>query len=233
MENYYAEKLNSAKLFQVYDTELERVRQYLREEIAFVRRGLQGDERVLELGCGYGRIMRELAPYAESITGIDISPDSIRFALDYLRDCPNCTAQVMDAYDLQFGPVFDVVLCLQNGISAIKGKAEDLIAESLRVLVPGGRACFSTYSANFWDHRLAWFHEQSAKGLLGEIDTEKTANGNIVCKDGFTATTFSPEDLKNLAEKTGCRYSIEEVNGSSLFLILEKGTVRGQTQPSR
>lgn len=222
MDNYYAEGLNSEKLFQVYDTKLERTRQYLREEIDFVRRNLKGHEKVLELGCGYGRIMKELAPNAGSILGIDISPDSIRFADNYLKDCPNCTAQVMDAHDLPFGPVFDIVLCLQNGISAFKGRADNIIAQSLKVLAPGGRAYFSTYSANFWDHRLAWFQEQADKKLLGEIDMEKTKDGNIVCKDGFTATTFSPKDLETLAEKSGCRYRIEEVDHSSLFLVLEK-----------
>ncbi len=224
MGGYYTEKLHSAKLFQVYDTELARIREYLREEIAFVRRGLQGDERVLELGCGYGRIMKELAPYAGSIVGIDISSDSIHFATHYLEGVPNCRVEIMDAYDLQFGPDFDVVLCLQNGISAIRGKADKLITASLRILVPGGKAYFSTYSANFWPHRLAWFQEQAAKNLLGELDMERTKDGNIVCKDGFTATTFSSDDLKNLAEQTGCRYTLEEVNGSSLFLVLEKET---------
>lgn len=224
MDNYYAEGLNSEKLFQVYDTKLERVKQYLQEEIDFVRKSLKGHERVLDLGCGYGRVMRELAPNAGSIVGIDISPDSIRFAHGYLEGQPNCEAQVMDAHNLEFGPVFDVVLCLQNGISAFKGKADNIVAQSLKVLVPGGKAYFSTYSANFWDHRIAWFQEQADKKLLGEIDMEKTKDGNIVCKDGFTATTFSSEDLEKLAEKTGCKYRIEEVDGSSLFLVLEKET---------
>lgn len=224
MGNYYAEGLNSAKLFRVYDTKLERVRRYLREEISFVRRELEGNEKILELGCGYGRIMRELAPYADFIVGIDISTNSVRFGEEFLKDLPNCEIRVMDAHDLSFGPVFDVVLCLQNGISAIKGEADHLVAQSLRVLVPGGKAYFSTYSASFWDHRLAWFREQADKGLIGQIDEEKTRNGNIVCKDGFTATTFSPEDLEILAQRTGCRYGMEEIDASSLFLILEKGT---------
>ena len=33
MGNYYAESLNSQKLFQVYDTALPRIEQYFREEI--------------------------------------------------------------------------------------------------------------------------------------------------------------------------------------------------------
>ena len=49
-ENYYAEKLNAGKLYKVYQTAIPRVRQYLDAEIDFVRKGLKGDERILELG---------------------------------------------------------------------------------------------------------------------------------------------------------------------------------------
>lgn len=149
MSNYYAEKLNSMKLFQVYDTKIDRVKQYFREELNFVRRDLHGYERVLELGCGYGRIMKELAPNVGTLVGIDISPDSVRLGEEYLKDCPNCEIKVMDAHNLQFDEPFDIVLCLQNGISALKGKEKNLIDQSLKVLVPGGKAYFSTYSAKF------------------------------------------------------------------------------------
>lgn len=117
---------------------------------------------------------------------------------------------------------FDIVPCLQNGLSAIKGAPENLVRRSVRTLTPGGRACFSTCSARFWEHRLAWFREQSEKGLLGNIDDERTKDGRIVCKDGFTATTFTSQDLEILGRASGCPWRIEEVDAFSLFLILRK-----------
>lgn len=221
-ENYYAKSLNSQKLWQVYQTGLERVKQYFDAEIGFVRDGLRGDENVLELGAGYGRIMKVLAPHAASVTGIDISRESVEFGQEYLKDVPNCRLKVMDAHKLEFGPEFDVVLCLQNGLSAVKGDAHNLVKQCLNVLSPGGKAYFSTYSAKFWEHRLAWFHEQAAKGLLGEIDAEKTRNGIIACKDGFVATTFSWDDLDKLGQAVGCNYLIKEIDESSLFLVISK-----------
>lgn len=222
MPNYYAQSLNSAKLFQVYQTESPRIRRYLSEEINYVRRKLHGSERILEVGAGYGRIIRELAPNAAFLVGIDISDASVQFGRYYLSNCPNCSIQVMDSHHLEFGEEFDIVLCLQNGLSAMKGQPMQLVEQCLKVLLPGGSAYFSTYSENFWEHRLAWFHEQANKGLLGEIDTEKTRNGMIVCKDGFVATTFSREDMKKLGEGSGYRYYIEEVDYSSLFLVIDK-----------
>jgi len=51
---------------------------------------------------------------------------------------------------------------------------------------------------------------------------ERTVNGRIVCKDGFTATTFSEDDLQALGKKTGCPFRTETADGSSLFLIVSK-----------
>ncbi len=222
-KNYYAEKLNSMKLYQVYQTEITRVKQYLEAEIDFVRRQLHGREKILELGAGYGRILKELAPCVASAVGVDISADSVEFGKEYLKSFPNCRLLVMDAHDLKLNPEFDVVLCLQNGLSAIRGRgAPNLIEQGMKVLVPGGRAYFSSYSHKFWEHRLAWFQEQADKGLLGGIDMEKTRDGNIVCKDGFTATTFSQDALEKLGQNSGYSYRIEEVDESSIFLILEK-----------
>jgi len=210
------------KLFQVYQTKYPRIKRYFDEEINFVRQNLYGNEKVLEVGAGYGRIIKELAPFAASFMGIDISKASVELGRDYINKCPNCSIQMMDAHNLEFDEEFDVVLCLQNGLSAIKGQPINLIKQCMKVLTSGGKAYFSTYSAKFWNHRLAWFHEQADKGLIGEIDLEKTHDGIIMCKDGFTAITFSEDELKKLGEESGFHYRIEEVDESSLFLILEK-----------
>ena len=222
VDNYYAKKLNSAKLYDVYQTQLPRVQQYLDAEIDFVRRGLRGNEKVLELGAGYGRILKELAPNVLSITGVDISADSVALGKEYLEGIPGCQLQVMDAHDLAFEDDFDVVLCLQNGLSAMKGDALNIVKQCVKALHPGGKAYFSTYNPKFWEHRLAWFQEQADKGLLGEIDFEKTKEGVIACKDGFVSRSFSESELKELALAVQYPYQIVEVDDSSLFLILEK-----------
>lgn len=221
-DNYYAQKLNSQKLYRIYDTALPRIRQYLSMETDFVRKQLHRTENVLEVGAGYGRILKELSPHAKSCTGIDISEDSVAFGREYLKECPNVRLEVMDAHKLEFTEEFDVTLCLQNGLSAMKGDPMQLIGECMKTLVKGGKAYFSTYSGRFWAHRLAWFEEQADKGLLGEIDREQTKNGVIVCKDGFRAMTFTEEDFQRLGKASGCPCEIREIDESSLFLILTR-----------
>lgn len=223
---YYEKKLNAEKLYQVYQTKIPQVRDYLRSEIEFVRERLRGDETALELGAGYGRIMKELSPSLRRITGIDVSEQSVALGREYLGDLANCTIETMDAHAMAFDETFDVVLCLQNGLSAMKGDPENLVRRSLGVLAPGGTAFFSSYSPKFWEHRLAWFQEQEEKGLLGEIDMENTGNGRIVCKDGFTATTFDREEMERLGKASEYPYRVEEVKDSSIFLILRNEAPR-------
>ena len=49
MNNYYAEKLSAQKLFQVYETKIPRVKQYLQAEIDFVKNNLLKTQNALEL----------------------------------------------------------------------------------------------------------------------------------------------------------------------------------------
>lgn len=219
--NYYDEQLNADKLFQVYDTAIPRIQQYLEAEIEFVREKLKKDDDVLELGAGYGRIMRQLAPACRSIVGVDISENSAKLGQEYLKDQPNASFIVMDVHHLSFDRLFDVVVCLQNGLSSMRIDY-DTIEEIVQLLTPGGRAYFSTYSADFWEYRLRWFEEQADKGLLGKIDYSKTKNGEIVCLDGFKATTHSPEELTKIANRLGYPFELIEVDASSLFLVVTK-----------
>jgi len=221
-DNYYARKLNSERLKQAYDTAIPRVRQYLDAEINFVAGRLTGRERLLEIGCGYGRILRVLAPKAGRVMGVDIAEESIALARDYLADSPNVDLQVMDAHHLEFEADFEVVICLQNGLSAVKGDPHGLIKGAMKALVPGGRAYFSTYSPNFWETRLAWFQEQADKKLLGPIDYDQTGDGLIVGRDGFRGLTFSEKELDELGQARGGSHQIQEVDESSLFLIITK-----------
>ena len=175
----------------------------------------------MELGAGYGRIVRQLAPFCGSIVGMDISAESVELGREYLKDYPNARMVAMDVHKMDFPKPFDVVLCLQNGLSAMRADST-VINNILEVLAPGGTAYFSSYSSNFWDFRVKWFEEQASKGLLGELDYDKTQNGVIICKDGFKAMTHSPEDFQKIGESSGYPYNVQEVDGSSLFLIIHK-----------
>ncbi|MCG3253904.1 MAG: class I SAM-dependent methyltransferase [Candidatus Heimdallarchaeota archaeon] len=223
MREYYSKKLSANKLKRCYDIASPRIKQYLKAEINFVLKHIHSSDTVLELGCGYGRVLRELAKHASKVVGIDTSFESLELAKEYLLDYRNIELHQMNANSLNFKEeTFDTVIAIQNGISAFKVEPEVLLRESLRITKKNGKLILSSYSENFWEERLKWFILQSEEELLGEIDYEKTGNGFIVCKDGFIATTFSKNDFQNLLQKMNLKGSIQEIDLSSIFCIIRK-----------
>jgi 2-polyprenyl-6-hydroxyphenyl methylase/3-demethylubiquinone-9 3-methyltransferase len=219
--DYYEDKLSAERLKSVYEIATPRVQQYLNAEVAFVLEHVQPSDAVLELGCGYGRIMPALAEKAGRVVGIDTSEASLEMARGLLRGIRNWELMRMDAVVLEFADdTFDVVACIQNGISAFHVDQKQLVREAVRVCKPGGRALFSSYSDKFWEHRLKWFELQADEGLLGEIYYEKTRDGVIVCKDGFAATTVSADGFRALTAGTKANVEIVEVDESSLFCVI-------------
>ena len=218
---YYGAKLGGSRLLRVYDLAPPRVRQYLRAEVDFVLDHIPAGGRVLDLGCGYGRIMPDLRTKAGWVVGIDNSRTSLSLAAERLRGREGCSLAAMDAARMGFAPgSFDAVVCVQNGLSAFKVRPRDLLQEALRVTRPGGCVLASTYADAFWEDRLEWFRLQAREGLVGEIDESRTRRGEIVCRDGFRATTFGPDDLRRLSRGLGALAETQEVDGSSLFCVL-------------
>lgn len=218
MDRYYAETLSAERLLRCYELAPPRVRRYLRAEIEFVLERVRPGSPVLELGCGYGRILERLRERAGRVVGLDNSPASLGLARERLGPGSPCLLVLADAGRLPFAAEsFDLVVCIQNGVSAFKVEPRRLFEEALRVTRPGGSALFSSYAERFWDSRLDWFRIQAAHGLIGEIDESATGNGVIVCKDGFRATTAAPGDFAAWASGTGRAWRITEIDGSSLF----------------
>jgi 2-polyprenyl-6-hydroxyphenyl methylase/3-demethylubiquinone-9 3-methyltransferase len=223
MSKYYEDKLSAEGLRKCYEIASPRIRQYLDAEVRFVIDCIKGSERVLELGCGYGRVMKAVAPHVQCVTGCDTSWNSLSLAKDHMRPRCNYDLVCADASCLTFRQgIFDAVFCVQNGISAFGVDRRRLITEALRVTKDGGLVFFSSYSPKIWKHRLAWFREQSKAGLVGEIDEFRTGRGTIICKDGFRATAVSRADFRRLFLRAGTRPCIREVDESSLFCVARK-----------
>ncbi len=223
MKDYYAERLSTERLKKCYDIAPPRIRQYLRAETDFVLSRLCPGDLVLDLGCGYGRIIPQLAAKAKLVVGIDTSRSSLLLGKKYLHGIPNCFLLGMNAVRMGFFEgAFDAVVCIQNGISAFHVSPFRLLRESLRVTRDNGIVLFSSYSDRFWEYRLEWFRRQAEEGLIGEIDFKKTGHGVIVCKDGFKATTFTPSQFRSLASKFKGSVEVVEVDESALFCVIIK-----------
>jgi len=221
MNDYYSERLSAHRLKLCYELAPPRVRRYLEAESAFVLDYARRAKLILELGCGYGRVLQTLCAPNRTVVGVDTSLDSLRLAGRTIGSDRGCCLVAMDAACLGFGKnLFDLVLCIQNGLSAFKVDQRTLVAEAIRVTRPGGKVILSSYSEKFWDDRLHWFRLQAAQGVLGEIDEEATGDGLIVCRDGFVATTIDRNDFSRLLSGLPVEFNFVERDDSCLFCVV-------------
>ncbi len=219
---YYAEKLAGERLRRCYEISGPRVQRYLGAEIDFVLERISSQLSVLELGCGYGRVLCRLLTRTPRVTGIDTAIESLHLARESIPGPPRPCLAAMDAVIMGFQDnSFDLTICIQNGICAFGADQTRLMAEAVRVTRPGGGILFSSYSPRFWDYRLEWFEAQAAHKLLGEIDHHATGDGVIVCRDGFRSATMTADGFRALAVELSLVPHISEVDGSSVFCEIQ------------
>jgi trans-aconitate methyltransferase len=101
---------------------------------------LRGDEHVLDVGCGDGKITAEIARAVPrgSATGIDASAPMIAFAR---ATFPGLDFQVMDARQIQFARPFDLVF--SNAALHWVDDHRAFLRGAAQVLRPGGRLVVS------------------------------------------------------------------------------------------
>jgi trans-aconitate 2-methyltransferase len=113
--------------------------QWAQERIAKLR--LCGNERILDIGCGDGRVTAEIAACLPkgSVTGVDNSPEMIRFAQEHYPTSihRNLTFARMDASHIGFFQAFDVVF--SNAALHWIPDHKPVIEGIARSLCPGGR----------------------------------------------------------------------------------------------
>ncbi|MBM0233593.1 class I SAM-dependent methyltransferase [Micromonospora sp. STR1_7] len=118
-------------------------------------------ERVLDFGCGAGRLSQALAPHADQVVGVDIAPSMLETARHLDRSAGNIRFVLNDAPDLSQFPDghFDLVysaLVLQH---LPRSAIDRYLAEFLRVLRPGGIAVVG----------LPTEPARTAKGLIWQV----------------------------------------------------------------
>jgi trans-aconitate 2-methyltransferase len=107
---------------------------------------LNGSERILDVGCGEGKITAEIASRVPrgSVVGVDPSHDMIDFAQDHFTHA-NLRFEVADARRLSFKNEFDLTVSF-NALHWIPD--QDAALRSIRsALTPGGKTQFRLVTA--------------------------------------------------------------------------------------
>ncbi|TCH98404.1 class I SAM-dependent methyltransferase [Roseococcus sp. SYP-B2431] len=112
---------------------------------------LEGRPRILDLGCGIGRMAQALAPHAGGILGLDVSVGMIEVARARCAGTPGVEFALTSGHGLEELPSagFDLLLAVDVFpylVQAGGAVAERHVADAARLLGPGGSLVILNYS---------------------------------------------------------------------------------------
>ena len=163
---------------------------------------LQATDRVLELGCGVGRIGKELAPRCAHWVGSDISPNMLKAAAHRLEGVPNIDFRQLERSsfdgvfaDGDFNKAYSVaVFCHMD--------KEDLflyLRDLHRVMRPGGVIYVETWNLAHPVGWRRWEHEVRHWSSLAAGD-RKDAGRNQFCHPSEFALYVEQAGFELLAQ---------------------------------
>jgi SAM-dependent methyltransferase len=155
------------------------------------------DCRVLEIGCGVGRMTRWFAESFGKVDGIDIAPEMIGQARRRLAVCPNATLHAGSGFDLQplpdacFDLVFSYIVFQHIPSAAV---IRNYIREAARVLKPGGAFKF-------------------------QVNGDQSPDYRAHVRDTWQGETFSRGEVQEMLEGAGLSLAAVEDPGTQYFVV--------------
>ena len=129
-----------------------RKRQTIEAEAGFIIKatGMEKGKIVLDLGCGPGLYVKEFAKTGASITGLDLSENSIRYANESVRPhFENIEFVRMNYLDLNFHERFDIITLIFYDFCALNTKEQHELLSRIHVaLKHGGVFVFDVITEN-------------------------------------------------------------------------------------
>jgi SAM-dependent methyltransferase len=197
-------------------------------DLPFVERHCPIIGRVIDLGCGTGRLLIALARRGNWVLGVDLSTAMLAAARDKALQA-GTSVHLLQAnltrLDMITGESFDCAACLFSTLGMVRGADERrrVVAQAFRVLKPGGRFVLHVHNRwfNLWNREgRRWL----LRDCLGVLIRKETGDRRMPVHQGVANLTlhlFTRHEVCWLLREVGFR--IVEVKPISLR---EDGAVR-------
>lgn len=168
--------VQSPKVARDYDTNLAGS-PLCSADLRFARHHFSAPGRIIDLGCGTGRLLLDFAARGFDVTGVDLSEHMLRIAATKAAQA-GLPAQLLKAnlveLDALTDGAFDYAACLFSTLGMIDGAAQrrQVIGHVYRLLRPGSK--FLLHLHNYW---FSFWNRPGRKELLR--DAVRLISGSV------------------------------------------------------
>jgi ubiquinone/menaquinone biosynthesis C-methylase UbiE len=204
--------LHDADVARGYDQSLAGT-PLLTTDVRFAEEYFDRPGKLIDLGCGTGRLLLPFARQGFWVLGVDLSEEMLRVAGEKARatgvTVHRLKANVVELSGLA-GLSFDYATCLFSTLGMVMGLAErrQVVNHVYRLLRPGGRFVLHVHNRwfNFWDRAgRAWLARDVVRSILGS----KTAGDRVMPVHqgvaGLTLHLFTRREAVALLRSAGFR----------------------------
>lgn len=173
-------------------------------DVGFYRRLCEEGERVLELGCGTGRVSRALAEMGFEVVGLEADPGMLAEARAHPH--PRLTVVEGDMADFTLPGRFDRILVPFTGLYCLPSEAalDGCLAAVARHLAPGGLFAFDAYQAD-------GFHAESRPEDYPDDELEHVTD---VVHDGEPLAVYERSTWDRDAQRVIATYVYRRADGT-------------------
>jgi SAM-dependent methyltransferase len=181
-------------------------------DVRFAEEQFPRPGRLIDLGCGTGRLLIPFARHGFWVLGVDLSEPMLRVAGERAK-AENVDIRLLKANLVELESIadqsFDYAACLFSTLGMIVGSAarQRFLRQVFRILRPGGKFVLHVHNRwfNFWDPQgRAWLWRDFLRGLLGQAHgTRKMPTHQGI--GGFDLHLYTRREVARLLRDCGFR----------------------------
>ena len=214
-------------------------------DIDFYRTHISDTSNVLELGCGTGRICRNLSQSGYDVTGIDLSPEMLQLAAK--QDVNSSRYICMDMCQMAFCHQFDHIIIPYNTLNLLQTESQILkcLKQVYDFLKPGGTLLFQVHlpkpglpikqSEKVFQFQLFSLSENRGKLIKESIRSYFPEKEILLLEERYRVRPLSQtdkkEDFRHLFQLAGFPFHkwIDLINQAQLNVLSLFGDYNGST----
>ena len=199
---------------------------------------LRHGSRVIDLGCGPGLYANRLARRGATVTGVDISPRSIQYAIEQAaKDGLEIDYRLGDYLEIDLGSGYDLVTMIMCDFCAFSPEQRGrILRRAGELLAPGGAFLFDVYSEAYyetWDEHVAFGEGMmdgfwSAEPYFGFLHTFRYDDEKVALEKYYIVERERQTEYFNWFQHYSLASLTAEVEAAGLVVAEAFGDVAGE-----